>query len=288
MRNLSVLVTVMVAMLVCPKFASAQESKGEDREGVRERLAARMADLHLSDEQDTKIAEIRKECRPKVQAAAEEYAAVVKEEVEKVRALLSPEQKEKLETLKEERKEHRFEGVAERIAHLRDLDLTDAETAQIGEIREEYRPKIEKVMKELTGLLTDEQKKTREEGLKAGKSRREIRESLNLNDEQKAKMEGIGKELATVVKDELEKIKSMLTAEQQEKLPELKEERKERVRDRWACRVANLSDLNLTDEQKTKIADIRQEYRPKVHEAGNKLRAAAREEVAQILAVVRG
>jgi len=68
----------------------------------------------------------------------------------------------------------------------------------------------------------------------------------------------------------------------------LKEERKERVRDRWACRVANLSDLNLTDEQKTKIAEIRQEYRPKVHEAGNKLRAAAREEVAQILGVVRG
>jgi Spy/CpxP family protein refolding chaperone len=288
MRNLSVLVTVMVAMLVCPKFAPAQESKGEGGEGVRERLSARMADLHLSDEQDTKIAEIRKECRPKVKAAAEEYAAVVKEEVEKVRALLTPEQKEKLETLKEERKEHRIEGVAARIAHLSDLDLTDAETAQIGEIREEYRPKIEKVMKELTGLLTDEQKKAREDGLKAGKSRREIRESLNLNDEQKAKMEGIGKELATVVKDELEKIKSMLTAEQQEKLPELKEERKERVRDRWACRVANLSELNLTDEQKTKIADIRQEYRRKVHEAGNKLRAAAREEVAQILAVVRG
>jgi Spy/CpxP family protein refolding chaperone len=288
MRNLSVLVTLMMAMLVCQKFAPAQEPKGEDRERVRERLAARMADLQLTDEQDTKIAEIKKECRPKVKAAAEELAAVVKDEVEKVRALLTPEQKEKLETLKEERKEHRFEGVAERIAHLRDLDLTDTEIAQVGEIREEYRPKIEKVMKEMTGLLTDEQKKAREDGLKAGKSRRDIRESLNLNGEQKAKMEAIGKELVTVVRDELEKIKSMLTAEQQAQLPELKEERKERVRDRWACRVANLADLNLTDEQKTKIAEIRQEYRPKVHEAGNKLRAAVRGEVAQILAVVRG
>jgi Spy/CpxP family protein refolding chaperone len=288
MRNLCVLVSLMAAILVCQKVARAQESKGEDREGVRERLAARMADLHLTDEQDTKIADIRKECRPKVKAAAEELAAVVKEEVEKVRALLTSDQKEKLETLKEERKEHRFEGVAERIAHLRDLDLTDAETGQIAEIREEYRPKIEKVMKELTGLLTDEQKKAREDGLKAGKSRREIRESLNLNDEQKTKVEAIGKELVTVVRDELEKIKSVLTAEQQEKLPELKEERKERVRDRWAHRIANLADLNLTDEQKTKIAEIRQEYRPKVHEAGNKLRAAAREEVAQILDVVRG
>jgi Spy/CpxP family protein refolding chaperone len=288
MRNLSVLVSLMLAILVCQKFAPAQEQKGEDREGVRERLAARMADLHLTDEQDTKIAEIRKECRPKVKAAAEELAAVVKDEGEKVRAILTPEQKEKLESLKEERKEHRFEGVAERVAHLRDLDLTDAETAQISEIREEYRPKIENVMKELTGLLTDDQKKAREDGLKAGKSRREIRESLNLNDEQKAKIEAIGKELMAVVRDELEKVKSVLTAEQQEKLPELKDERKERVRDRWACRVANLSDLNLTDEQKTKIAEIRQEYRPKVHEAGNKLRAVARAEVAQILAVLKG
>jgi Spy/CpxP family protein refolding chaperone len=288
MRNLCVLVSLMAAILACPRAARAQESKGEDREGVRERLAARVADLHLTDEQHTKIAEIRKDCRPKVKAAAEELATVVKEEVEKVQALLTPEQKEKLDSLKEERKEHRFEGVAERIAHLSDLDLTDAEIAQIGEIREEYRPKIEKVMKEMTDLLTDEQKKVREQGLKAGKSRREIRESLNLNDEQKAKLEAIGKELATVVKDELEKIKPILTVEQQEKLPELKEERKERVRDRWAHRIANLADLNLTDEQKTKIAEIRQEYRPKVHEAGNKLRAAAREEVAQILDVVRG
>jgi hypothetical protein len=31
----------------------------------------------------------------------------------------------------------------------------------------------------------------------------------------------------------------------------------------------------------------REEYRPKIHEAGNKLRAAAREEVAMILTVIR-
>ena len=175
---------------------------------------------------DTKIAEIRKECRPKVKAAAEEYAAVVKEEVEKVRALLTTEQKEKLETLKEERKEQRFEGVAERIAHLRDLDLTDAETAQIGEIREEYRPKIEKVMKELTGLLTDEQKKTPRRRLESGQeSQGKSANPSTLNDEQKSENgDRRQKELAAVVKDELEKIKSMLTPEQQDKLPELKEE----------------------------------------------------------------
>jgi len=284
MKGLGTALTLMAAISVCPKFARADEPKGE----VGERVAARMADLHLTDEQDTKISEIRKECRPKVKEASQELAAVIKEEVEKVKALLTPDQKEKLESLKAERKEHRFEGLAERIAHLKELDLTDAEITQIEEIREEYRPKIETVMKELTGILTDEQKKAREEGLKAGKSRREIRESLNLNDEQKTKVEAIGKELVPVVRDELQKIKSVLTAEQQEKLAVLKEERKDRVRDRLACRIANLADLNLTDEQKTKIADIREEYRPKVHEAGNKLRAVIRDQVAEILAVVKG
>ena len=51
---------------------------------------------------------------------------------------------------------------------------------------------------------------------------------------------------------------------------------------------ARIQDLNLTDEQKTQIRDIRKEYRPKVQEAGNKLRATAREEVEAIVAVIEG
>ena len=89
--------------------------------------------------------------------------------------------------------------------------MSDAERAQFEEIREEYRPKLEKLMKELAGVLTDEQKKTREEGLKAGKPRREIRQSLNLSAEQKEKVESIGKELVSVVREELEKMKPILT-----------------------------------------------------------------------------
>jgi Spy/CpxP family protein refolding chaperone len=55
-----------------------------------------------------------------------------------------------------------------------------------------------------------------------------------------------------------------------------------------AHRIANLKDLNLSEEQQTKIADIRKEYRPKVHEAGNKLRGTVREEVEAIIAVIKG
>jgi len=287
MKTASAVLTLVVAIVACPKHIAADDQAEGVRERVRERMAERMADLNLTDEQETKIADVNKENRPKIREAAKELAAVVKEEVEKVREVLTSEQKEKLTALKEERGERRIEGLAARIAHLRDLDPTDAELAQFKEIREEYRPRVEKLMKDLASVLTDEQKKVREDALKAGKSRRDIRESLNLTGEQRQKVEAIGKELVGVVRDELEKLKSALSVEQQEKLPELKDERRDRVRDRMACAIANFSDLSLTEEQKAKIAAIRQEYRPKVQEAGNKLRVAVREEVSQILDVVK-
>jgi hypothetical protein len=46
--------------------------------------------------------------------------------------------------------------------------------------------------------------------------------------------------------------------------------------------------LNLTDEQEARIADLRKEYRPRVQEAGNKLRATVWEEVEAIVAVQEG
>jgi Spy/CpxP family protein refolding chaperone len=279
-------VALAVGMGVYAALPAAAEEAAEQKAGGA--LAERVQDLNLTDEQEAKIADIRKEFRPKVQAEAKELAAVVKEEVEKVQAVLTPEQKTKLAATKEERQERRAEGLAERVAHLGELDLTDGEVAKIGEIRKEYRPKIEQAMKQLQGLLTDEQKKAREEALKAGKRRREVLQALNLTDQQREKVQDVAKEVATLVREEMEKIRDVLSAEQKEKLQELREERQERVRDRRAHRIANLRDLNLTDDQKAQIADIRKEFRPKVHEAGNKLRATVREEVEAIVAVIKG
>src|SRR5262249_51769067 len=138
------------------------------------------------------------------------------------------------------------------------------------------------------GTLNDDQRKAREEALKAGKRRGEILKSLNLTDDQKAKVEAVCKEVHTLVREELEKIRDVLTESQKEKLQDLKEERREHARSRHAHAVANLKDLNLTDEQKTQIMDIRKTYHPKVHEAGNKLRATVREEMDAILAVLKG
>jgi Spy/CpxP family protein refolding chaperone len=257
-------------------------------QAARERVNERVQDINLTDAQEAKIADIAKEFRPKIQEAAKELAAVLKAEGEKIQATLTPAQKTKLETLKEERQEHRAEGLAQRLAHLGELDLTDAELAKIGAIRAEYAPKIARAMEGLHGLLSEDQRKAREEALQAGKPRREVLAALKLTGAQKEKVEAVGKEVGTLVREELEKMQDVLTEEQQATLADLREERRDRIRDRWAARIANLRDLNLTDAQKTTMMEVRKEYRPKVQAAGNKARADVREELRMIIGVLKG
>jgi len=257
-------------------------------EGDEVVVVERIQDIQLTDDQESKIEEIRKECGPEVQKAAKELGAIAKEEMEKVRDVLTADQKTKLKDLKEERREGRHAGLAHRLAHLKELDLTGDEMKKIEEIRKEFRPKIAKAMEGLKDTLTADQRKAREEALKAGKKRKEVIAALKLSDKQKEKVEAVAKEVGSLVRKEMEEIRDVLTATQKEKLQDLKGERRERVRDRIAHRIAHLKDLDLTDEQKSKIAEIRKEYRPKVHEAGNKLRAAIREEVHKIIGVLKG
>jgi Spy/CpxP family protein refolding chaperone len=275
------------AASACAALRAADEPKA-DQQGVGGGLVERIQDLNLTDEQEAKIADIRQDYRPKVQEAAKDLVTLVKEEVEKARGVLSDEQKTRLAAMKEERPEQRAERLAERIAHLEQLDLTDGEVAKIKAIREEFRPRIVQALESLKGTLTDAQRQAREEALKAGKKRREVIASLNLTGEQKEKIEAVGKEVRTLVREELEKMRDVLTEGQQQKLQEFREERKEHVRDRMAHAIMNFKELNLTPEQKTQLADIRQTYRPRVQEAGNKLRATVREEVEAIVAVLKG
>jgi Spy/CpxP family protein refolding chaperone len=285
MRTLCVVSTLLVVVLVCPGRSLGDKNRQGGQ--IREAVVEKIHDLNLTKEQEAKIADIRKECKPKVQEAAKELDTLVKDEVERIRAVLTDDQKQKLDAFNEERKEHRTEGLAQRLAQLKELDLTHNERTKIQDIRNESRPRIAKAMEGLKGTLTEEQRKTREEGLEAGKKHTEVLESLNLTTEQKEKIAAVGKDLAPVVCEEMEKIRDVLSEEQQAQLPELKEERMEQVRDRMAHRVANFNDLNLTAEQKTKIEEIRKEFRPKIHEAGNKVRAAVREEIAMILAAIK-
>src|SRR5262245_33279785 len=239
MRFLSVALFLVAALAIGPKLF------GDDQENEKV-LVMKIQELSLTDEQEAKIADIRKESRPKVEEALKEFATVVKEEVGKVQEVLTPEQKTKFQALKEERKENRHEGLAARIAHLKDLDLTDAEMTKIEGIRSEFHPKIVKAMEGFKGILNSDQTRAREEGLKSGKKHREIIALLNLTGEQKEKFQSVCKEVGTLFREEMEKIRDVLSAEQREKLTELKDERVDRVRDRRAHRIANLSDLNLT------------------------------------------
>jgi Spy/CpxP family protein refolding chaperone len=280
MRTLCAVLTLVAAIAVCSR------SQAQDQ-GVGARLAERIQDLDLTDDQEARIADIRKEYRPKVAKEAKELAALVQEEVEKVRAALTPQQKQQLQAMKDEREEMKFERLCERIAHLKELDLSDAEVAKIQGIRKEVRPQMEKVMAQLDGLLTAAQKQAREEALNAGKSLKEVRQALKLNDEQRQKVGAVAKELSGLVRDEMTQVRDLLTESQKEKLAVQKDEVRDRVRDRMAHRIMNFRELNLTDAQKTALANIRQEFRPRIHEAGNNLRATIREEVTAILAVLK-
>jgi Spy/CpxP family protein refolding chaperone len=287
MRKLGVVLTLAALIGVACVTPGAADTKAEGKDAPAG-LAERIQDLNLTADQEAKIADIRKEYRSKVQDAVKGLAGIVKEEEDKIQAVLTPEQKDKVKAMKEERAEHREECLAHSIVNLKEMDLTDAEMAKIGEIRKEFRPKIAKAMESLRGILTDAQKKAREEALTANKSRKEVLAALKLTEDQKSKVEAVGKELATLVREEMEQIGEFLNAEQKEKLQDVKDERKERVRDRRAHAIANFKALNLTDEQKTKLGDIRKEYRPKVHEAGNNLRAVVRDELGQVVAILKG
>ena len=79
----------------------------------------------------------------------------------------------------------------------------------------------------------------------------------------------------------------VLNPEQQEKIEAMKEDRREQVRDRLAFRIANLKELALMDQQVSQIKAIRAEYRPRVQEAGNRVRATVRDEIAAVVTVLR-
>src|SRR5262249_39913953 len=63
-------------------------------------VVERIQDLDLTDAQETKIAEIRKQHQPKVQAAAKELGTFLKEEDEKIRGVLTAEQQKQIQAMK--------------------------------------------------------------------------------------------------------------------------------------------------------------------------------------------
>src|SRR5262249_46948183 len=128
MKALMAVVALVVGLAVYAALPAAAEQQGGGEPGI---LAERLQDLRLTDAQEAKSADIRRDYRPKVVEAGKGLVGLLKEEVEKVRGVLTAEQKTKLADLKEERKEHREDCLAHAIARLQELDLTDAEMTKI-------------------------------------------------------------------------------------------------------------------------------------------------------------
>ncbi len=97
MRTLGAVVTLMALGLLCPSLWSDDKDKDKD---IREVVVERIQELNLSDEQEAKIADIRKDYEPKVKEAAKELATIVKEEEDDIRNVLTPDQKDKLKNFK--------------------------------------------------------------------------------------------------------------------------------------------------------------------------------------------
>jgi Spy/CpxP family protein refolding chaperone len=119
---------------------------------------------------------------------------------------------------------------------VRDLDLTDAQKATIEDIKKEFGPKLKAAQEKQDSILTEEQKKARAEAFQkareSGEGFRNMREAiekaLNLTDAQKKDMDAARKASEELNKALMEKITSMLTPEQKEKLEKARRERGQR------------------------------------------------------------
>ena len=147
LRKTRIAIATMVLTLGAVGLCSAQQPQ-EGRTCIE-----RIRDIDLTEAQEATIAGIEDEYAPKVQDAVTALKSVIDEELDKLRAVLTPEQLVKIENMKEERKTLRLEGLAARIAHLRDLDLTEDEMAKIEEIRNEYCSKIVQALRSCLARL---------------------------------------------------------------------------------------------------------------------------------------
>jgi Spy/CpxP family protein refolding chaperone len=119
---------------------------------------------------------------------------------------------------------------------VRGLELSDAQKAKLEEIKKEQGPKMREAYEKMSSILTEDQKKAREEAMKAareaGKSREESREAIDkavkLTDEQKKKQDEMRKSMEESQKSLREKVLAVLTPAQQETVKKRMAEMQER------------------------------------------------------------
>ena len=106
------------------------------------------------------------------------------------------------------------------------LDLNEDQKEKLGKVRDDFEAKQKAIHEKIAALLTDDQKQIAKDAMEnakqAGKMGRDVFQkleaSLKLTDEQKQKIEPIGKEFQGLANDAMKQVMDLLTPEQKEKL----------------------------------------------------------------------
>ncbi len=118
---------------------------------------------------------------------------------------------------------------------LKGLNLTDEQKTKVDALKKEYGAKFKDAWKKAGDIVTADQKKARDEALKAAKEagkkgpdvRKDVEAAMKLTDEQKAKMADARKEAQSLRKEVREKFMALLTDEQKEQLKKGREHHRE-------------------------------------------------------------
>lgn len=185
---------------------------------------------------------------------------------------------------------HPRQTMMDRWAMLNGVDLTDDQKAKVEEVKKEYGPKLKEARKEIDGILTADQRKVRDEAVKAAKAAgkrgeeiwKDAKAAATLTDEQIAKMADLRKTVHALRKEAREKIVAILTPEQRQQVKKPRDGMRSHLQMGWCGEM--LKDLDLTDEQKAKIEDLNKEYRPKIEEARKNVDVLRKEAHEKVLA----
>jgi hypothetical protein len=113
---------------------------------------------------------------------------------------------------------------------LKQLDLTEEQKENVNELTRTFSDKVKEVQGKMDAVLTDVQKRARDETIKSAveagekdraKIAKSVSDAIKLTDEQKAKMKELNDGIVASQREMVEKIKALLTSEQAEQLKAL-------------------------------------------------------------------
>jgi DNA-binding MarR family transcriptional regulator len=116
----------------------------------------------------------------------------------------------------------------------KEIELTAEQNEKVAALKKEYTPKLTELSAKVNAVLTDEQKKARQEaskkakddGKKGKEAKAAVDEALKLTPEQKKQMDELQPKLQAMQNEVREKVTSLLTDDQKSKLPKRKAAKK--------------------------------------------------------------